>query len=61
MTSENRGYRNVGNFEDKSKNYFRKTEGNGRYRDSADNSGKFHPVFGVCIVWIEWKCVDKSY
>lgn len=23
--------------------------------------GKFHPVFGVCIVWIEWKCVDKSY
>ena len=22
---------------------------------------KFHPVFGVCIVWIEWKCVDKSY
>ena len=39
MTSENRGYRNVGNFEDKSKNYFRKTEGNGRYRGSADNSG----------------------
>ena len=39
MTSENRGYRNVGNFEDKSKNYFWKTEGNGRYRDSADNSG----------------------
>lgn len=24
-------------------------------------SKKFHPVFGVCIVWIEWKCVDKSY
>ena len=24
-------------------------------------SQKFHPVFGVCIVWIEWKCVDKSY
>ena len=22
---------------------------------------KCHPVFGVCIVWIEWKCVDKSY
>ena len=19
------------------------------------------PYFGVCIVWIEWKCVDKSY
>lgn len=25
------------------------------------HGGKFHPVFGVCIVWIEWKCVDKSY
>ena len=44
MTSENRGYRNVGNFEDKSKNYFRKTEGNGRYRGSADNSGNIHPL-----------------
>ena len=56
MTSENRGYRNVGNFEDKSKNYFRKTEGNGRYRGSADNSGNIHPllwsgykVYGVKI------------
>lgn len=31
-------------------------DGNGSY-----DRGKFHPVFGVCIVWIEWKCVDKSY
>ena len=38
----------------------------GRKRDrrggsDPDPGGKFHPVFGVCIVWIEWKCVDKSY
>ena len=30
-------------------------------RGDIDSGGKFHPVFGVCIVWIEWKCVDKSY
>lgn len=39
-------------------------EGRGRNRDRGDDidsCGKFHPVFGVCIVWIEWKCVDKSY
>ena len=29
--------------------------------DDIDIGRKFHPVFGVCIVWIEWKCVDKSY
>lgn len=50
MTSENRGYRNVGNFEDKSKNYFRKTEGNGRYRGSADNSGNINH-----LLWGEYK------
>lgn len=50
MTSENRRYRNVGNFEDKSKNYFRKTEGNGRYRGSADNSGNINP-----LLWGEYK------
>ena len=44
MTSENRGYRNVGNFEDKSKNYFRKTEGNGRYRDSGIAAGVYTTI-----------------
>lgn len=40
------------------------TEGRQRNRGGGsdlDPGGKFHPVFGVCIVWIEWKCVDKSY
>lgn len=36
-------------------------EGDRRGGSDPDPGWKFHPVFGVCIVWIEWKCVDKSY
>jgi hypothetical protein len=40
--------------------YERRKRNRGR-GDDIDIGRKFHPVFGVCIVWIEWKCVDKSY
>ena len=40
--------------------YERRKRNRGRGGD-FDSGRTFHPVFGVCIVWIEWKCVDKSY
>ena len=39
----------------------KRKERNRSRRSYIDTGRKFHPVFGVCIVWIEWKCVDKSY
>lgn len=40
--------------------YERRKRNRGRGGD-FDSGRKFHPVFGVGIVWIEWNCVDKSY